>query len=204
MNIKMKYGHCVNCGAILTSEKCKYCDTVYIIEKDAPVSTCTQFYQEKLSFNGYKFIMEYDDCSLDIDIFAILLRRDKLQSCKDVIFYNNPKIDGIFLNERYGNEISVNLSELSYGVNRIVFGFSIYDAYKKCHNIGMIENGRLIIRDIFTNKDVIRFDNICEKGPFGSNYIFAELIRGDDDNWEISIVDNVLRGHDLNDVISYY
>lgn len=202
MNVKMKYGHCINCGAILSSKKCAYCDTIYIIENEAPITPHTQSYQERLPFNGYEFIMEHDS-NLDIDIFALLLKRDHLTSSEDVIFYNNPKSNGISLNERYGSKISINLPEISYGINKIVLGFSIYDAYNKHHCIGMIQNGKLTLRDAFTNKDIVCYENICEKNSLGCNYVFAELIR-ELDGWKVKMVDNVVKGYDLNDVLSYY
>lgn len=119
-----------------------------------------------VSNTNLKFYFRWDiknpECELDGSSF-MLDGRNKVISDDWFIFYGNPQSPDKSLNYRpyeegNGAEISINISTLNPNVQKIVMSVTIYEAFERNLNFGMIENVSVSIADSSKNTEIAHFD----------------------------------------------
>lgn len=126
--------------------------------------------------------------AFDLDITAFLLNaNNKITGANDVIYFNNPKGNGIKLNgdnrtgEGDGDDevISVQLSQISPSVQKIIFSVVIFQAREKGQTFGQVNNSYIRLVNKNNGSEVAKFQL---KNDFSTEtaVIFGELVRNDD------------------------
>ena len=126
--------------------------------------------------------------AFDLDITAFLLNaNNKITGANDVIYFNNPKGNGIKLNgdnrtgEGDGDDevISVQLSQISPSVQKIIFSVVIFQAREKGQTFGQVNNSYIRLVNKNNGSEVAKFQL---KNDFSTEtaVIFGELVRNGD------------------------
>lgn len=149
--------------------------------------------------------------SFDLDIAAFLLDANgKFNTVENVIFFNNMKGQGIFLNgdnrtgagEGDDERIDICLDQINPAVQKIVFVVSIFEAQAKRQTFGMVDNSFVRLLDADQNeKEICRF-NLKEDGSAATAVIFAELNR-EGQEWQFKAVGEG-KIADLNGILALY
>ncbi len=149
--------------------------------------------------------------SFDLDIAAFLLdKNDKFNTVDNVIFFNNKVSRGITLegDNRTGigsgddERISIDLSQISSEICKIVFVVTIDKAREKRQTFGMVDNSYVRLLDVENNeKEICKF-NLKENGSTATSIIFANLYR-DGSEWQFKALGEGMIA-DLNGVLALY
>jgi len=120
-------------------------------------------------------------CELDISSF-ILGENGKILSDEWFVFYGQPvSPDGNVKYITAGNSgddgiIEVNLARLNPKAQKIVFSVTIYEAFQKKLNFGMVRNVYTRMTDISSNKEILRFE-LTDCFPNVTAMVVGELYR---------------------------
>lgn len=146
----------------------------------------------------------------DLDISAFLLRsNNKVSSKNDVVFFNNKVAQGVQLNgdNRTGagdgddEIISVDLTKVDSGVQKILLSVTIFDAVNRRQTFGRVNNSYIRLVDKTNGKEVARFD-LKDNYATDTAVVFGELVRSDS-GWLFHAIGD---GHqaDLNQLLAYF
>ncbi len=110
----------------------------------------------------FRWNIKNPQCDLDGSAF-MLDGRNKVINDDWFIFYGNPQSPDSSLNYNAyengkGAEMSINISRLNPNVQKIVMSVTIYEAFERNLNFGMIENVSVSISDISKNTEIAHFD----------------------------------------------
>ncbi len=130
----------------------------------------------------------------DLDVFAFLLRNDKLsRDDRDIVYFGNKchssgaiASSGDNLTGKGDGDdetIAVDLSRIPKDCNRIVFGINIYQAKSKRQHFGYVKNAFMRVYDKTTGKQLCRF-NLTDDYDGMTYMICGELQRGPNDTWD--------------------
>lgn len=149
--------------------------------------------------------------SFDLDIAAFLLDANgKFNTVDNVIYFNNMKGQGIYLNgdnrtgagEGDDERIDICLDQINPSIQRIVFVVSIFEAQAKRQTFGMVDNSFVRLLDADQNeKEICRF-NLKEDGSAATAVIFAELYRQGQE-WQFKAIGEG-KIADLNGILALY
>lgn len=148
----------------------------------------------------------------DLDIAALMVgANNKVQRIPDdVIFFNNMRADGIYLegDNRTGagegddERIDIDLSQIRPDIQKIVFCVTIYDAQAKRQTFGMVDNSYVRLLDAENNeREICRF-NLKQDSSTVTAVIFAELFKEGMD-WRFKAIGEG-KIADLNGILSLY
>ena len=148
----------------------------------------------------------------DLDIAALMVgANNKVQRIPDdVIFFNNMRADGIYLegDNRTGagegddERIDIDLSQIRPDIQKIVFCVTIYEAQAKRQTFGMVDNSYVRLLDAENNeKEICRF-NLKQDSSTVTAVIFAELFKEGMD-WRFKAIGEG-KIADLNGILSLY
>lgn len=125
---------------------------------------------------------------IDCDAIALMLRNGKLVDKADVVFYNNLRHPSNCVIHQGDNltgqgdgddeQVLVFLQDLPAVYDKIVFAVTIYQAYERKQNFGLIKNAFIRIVDADTNRELCRF-NLSDDQTYAARtaMIFGELYR---------------------------
>lgn len=130
------------------------------------------------------------ECDLDGSAF-MLDSRNKVIDDNWFIFYGNPQSPDKSLNykaydEGNGGEISINISRLNPNVQKIVMSVTIYEAFERNLNFGMVSNVYVRIADSSGNTEIAYFD-IDECFSSITALVIGELYRYNNE-WKFNAV----------------
>ena len=146
----------------------------------------------------------------DLDVAALLCRNGRLVSGNDVVFFNNMNQPGVSLlgDNRTGagegddEVITVDLSSIDPGVNRIVFVVTIFEAMQRRQTFGMIGGSFIRLCDMENNdRELCRFE-LKDNFSTETAVIFAELVKNGSD-WDFKTIGDGKQG-DLNAIASMF
>lgn len=147
-----------------------------------------------ISNTNLKFYFRWDiknpECDLDGSSF-MLDGRNKVINDNWFIFYGNPQSPDKSLNYKAyeqgnGAEISINISRLNPDVQKIVMSVTIYEAFERNLNFGMIENVSVSIAESSKNIEIAHFDiDDCYSGI--TALVVGELYRYNNE-WKFNAV----------------
>lgn len=145
----------------------------------------------------------------DLDVAAFLLRGGKLTSTTDVIFFNNKKANGVFLDKdnRTGagdgddEKITLELSKIDSDITEIAFCVVIFDAVSKGQTFGHVKNARVRLVNMENNQELCNF-------PLNTDFstdtaiVFSKLKRNGAD-WDYDAIGEGKQA-DLNGLLAYF
>ena len=147
-----------------------------------------------ISNTNLRFYFRWDiknpECDLDGSSF-MLDGRNKVIDDNWFIFYGNPQspdksLDYKAYEQGNGAEISINISRLNPNVQKIVMSVTIYEAFERNLNFGMIENVSVSIAESSKNTEIAHFDiDDCYSGI--TALVVGELYRYNNE-WKFNAV----------------
>ena len=132
----------------------------------------------------------------DLDIIALLCNANgKITSAQDVVFFNHKEVPGIRLNgdnrtgagEGDDEVISLNLSQISPSVSKVVFAIAIFDADKKHQTFGMVDNSYVRLMDVASGERELCIYPLKENFSTETAVVVAELVR-DGADWQFHAI----------------
>ena len=148
-----------------------------------------------LGWDGPEKTGSYD---LDLDACVFLLdRNNRVRADNDFIFYNNTTSENGYVlhsgdspdgkGEGDNEIIDVQLDQLSYDIERLVFTISIHNAEERDQNFKDIHGGfiRVVNRD--TGDELVRFP-LSRENFETQAFKFAALVRNDTGGWDFELL----------------
>jgi tellurium resistance protein TerD len=144
-----------------------------------------------------------DGAAFDLDGVVFLLNQSgKVRSDADFIFYNNLKsADGSIVHsgdnrtgEGEGDDesVSIDLSKVPAGVERVILGVTIHDGDVRRQNFGMIAKAFVRCVNGANNSEIARYD-LSEDSSTETAMIFGEVYRNGAD-WKFRAVGQGFNG----------
>ena len=138
-----------------------------------------------------------DGQEFDLDAVVFLCGSNgKVRSNADFIFYNQAQsADGSVIHQgdnRSGigdgddEVISVQISNMSTDIEKVVFAVTIHDADSRRQNFGMVSNAYVRVVNASDGKEIARYD-LSEDSSLETAMIFAELYRKNDE-WKFRAI----------------
>lgn len=165
---------------------------------------------KKVDFCGGWDVAE-SGADFDLDLGAYLLNANgKITGAQDVVFFNHMEVSGVRLNgdnrtgagEGDDEVISLDLSQISQSVSRIVFAITIFDAENRRQSFGMVNNSYVRLLDVeHGEKELCRYE-LKEDFSTETAVIVAELIR-DGSEWQFHAIGEGKRA-DFNGIAGLY
>ena len=165
---------------------------------------------KKVNFCGGWDVAEIGT-DFDLDLGAYLLNANgKITGGQDVVFFNHMEVQGVRLNgdnrtgagEGDDEVISLDLSQVSPSVSRIVFVITIFDAVNRRQTFGMVNNSYVRLVDTeHGEKELCRYE-LKENFSSETAVIAAELIR-DGSEWQFHTIGEGRRA-DFNGIAALY
>lgn len=165
---------------------------------------------KKVDFCGGWDVAE-SGADFDLDLGAYLLNvNGKITGAQDVVFFNHMEVSGVRLNgdnrtgagEGDDEVISLDLSQISQSVSRIVFAITIFDAVNRKQSFGMVNNSYVRLLDVeHGEKELCRYE-LKEDFSTETAVIVAELIR-DGSEWQFHAIGEGKRA-DFNGIAGLY
>lgn len=124
--------------------------------------------------------------NIDCDASALVCANGKIQSTKDVVFYNNlthpsgavqhmgDNLTGA--GEGDDEQIVIDLERMPQEYDRVVMAVTIYQARERNQHFGMIQNSFIRLVDARNNQEICRY-NLTEKYDQATAVIFGEVYR---------------------------
>ncbi len=124
--------------------------------------------------------------SIDCDASALVCVDGKIQSTKDVVFYNNlthpsgavqhmgDNLTGA--GEGDDEQIVIDLDRLPETYDRVVMAVTIYQARQRGQHFGMIQNSFIRLMDARNNQEICRY-NLTEQYNQATAVVFGEVYR---------------------------
>lgn len=146
----------------------------------------------------------------DLDLSAFFYINDKITNGNQILFFNNPKVEGGYLpkDNRDGSgsgddeTISFNLEKVPSNVNRIRLFFNIYDAKAQNKTFAGVQNAYVrILNDDNNKSEEVKF-NLTQDYSMFNTVLVGDLVRNSN-GWELQTIGEGLIG-DLNDVLQKY
>ena len=131
---------------------------------------------------------KYDGGSdFDLDAAAFILNKDgKVGNEKDFVFYNNSNgANGAVIhkgdNKTGAGEgddeiVSIDLSNLSSDIDKIVFSVTIHEGETRKQNFGQVSNAYIRVKNQDTNVEIVRFD-LGEDFSIETAVVFGEVYK---------------------------
>ncbi len=148
--------------------------------------------------------------SIDCDVSAILLTNGKLMDKADVINYSNPKHRSRTIEHMGDNttsveddeEIVVDLAKVPAEYDRIVIVVNIYQALRRGHHLGLMENAFIRLVDANNNIEFCKF-NLTDNYSDMSALILGEVYR-EEAGWKFNAIGEGINASDLEDITSRF
>ncbi len=124
--------------------------------------------------------------AIDCDASALVCVDGKIQSTKDVVFYNNlthpsgavqhmgDNLTGA--GEGDDEQIVIDLDRLPENYDRVIMAVTIYQARERGQHFGMIQNSFIRLVDARNNQEICRY-NLTEQYDQATAVIFGEVYR---------------------------
>lgn len=124
--------------------------------------------------------------NIDCDASALVCANGKIQSTKDVVFYNNlthpsgavqhmgDNLTGA--GEGDDEQIIIDLDRMPEDYDRVVMAVTIYQARERNQHFGMIQNSFIRLVDARNNQEICRY-NLNEQYNQATAVIFGEVYR---------------------------
>ncbi len=124
--------------------------------------------------------------SIDCDASALVCVDGKIQSNKDVVFYNNlthpsgavqhmgDNLTGA--GEGDDEQIVIDLDRLPENYDRVIMAVTIYQARERNQHFGMIQNSFIRLVDARNNQEICRY-NLTEQYDQATAVVFGEVYR---------------------------
>ena len=147
----------------------------------------------------------------DLDIMALLCGPNgKITSGQDVVFFNHKEVPGVRLNgdnrtgagEGDDEVISLDLSQISPSVSKIVFAIIIYDGANRRQTFGMVNNSYVRLMDVSNGDKELCIYPLKEQYSTETAVVVAELVR-DGSEWNFKALGEGKQA-DINGIASLY
>lgn len=147
----------------------------------------------------------------DLDVSALCLGDNgKISSAADVIYFNHRDVPGIHLSEDNttgdgdGDDetIEFELDAISSECKEIAIVVNIYDAVARKQTFGMIDNSRIRLIDMDTNKEICRF-SLKDDYASSTGIIVAKLSRKSG-SWTFVTIGEGKVANDLNAILQMF
>lgn len=150
--------------------------------------------------------------AIDCDASAILCVNGRLESPKDVVYFNNlthksgaVKHMGDNLTgagEGDDEQIVVELDKLPSQYDKIIVVVNIYQAQQRKQHFGMIENSFIRIVDARNNQELCRY-NLSERYDNMTAMIFGEIYRHEGE-WKFNAIGQATQDNGLSELINRF
>jgi len=155
---------------------------------------------------GWEAPTEKDGYPVDIDASAFLLNRDnRVRRDTDFIFYNNLETDNGVIRHKGDNTtgekkdaaadaevIEIDLEQVGFDVDRIVFSVTIHNAADRQQNFGVIKNAYMRVVNSDTQQEIARYD-LTEDASADNAMVFGEMVR-DGLGWKFKAIGQGSKG----------
>ncbi len=164
------------------------------LQRGQKIKLCDSNSDSKLKF-CFGWDIKNPECDLDGSAF-MLDSRNKVISEDWFIFYGNPKSpDNSLYYKAYDNgdgaEINIDISGIKANVQKIVMSVTIYEAFERNLNFGMIKNVYVSISESSKNIEIAHFD-ITECFSGITALVIGELYRYNNE-WKFNAVGSGVR-----------
>ncbi len=149
-------------------------------------------------------VNKYDGgAAFDLDASAFLLDANgKLQSNRDIVFYNNLKHSSGAVQHMGDNltgegegddeQIRIDLSKIPSDISKVTFTVTIYEAAERKQNFGQVSNAFVRIADESNGRELIRYD-LGEDFSVETAVIVGEIYRNAGE-WKFSAIGSGFKG----------
>lgn len=165
-----------------------------MLQRGQKIKLCNINSGSKLKF-CFGWDIKNPECDLDGSAF-MLDGRNKVISEDWFIFYGNPKSPDNSLHYKvydngHGAEINIDTSRIKADVQKIVMSVTIYEAFERNLNFGMIKNVYVSISESSKNIEIAHFD-ITECFSSITALVIGELYRYNNE-WKFNAVGSGVR-----------
>lgn len=151
--------------------------------------------------------------NVDCDASVFMLGKgDLLENSSDVIYFGNLKSENGSVQHTGDNltgdgggddeQIYIDLQNIPFRIQKLVFVVHIYDCVKRKQHFGMIRNAYIRIVNPENRKNLIHY-NLSDDYSGKTCLIVAEIYR-EEDEWEFAAIGKGINAADLWDVIRYF
>lgn len=154
--------------------------------------------------------------TMDLDAWAVRLLDDNtMKRENDLIAYFNKDIsdgsihhhgdDLVGGKEGDCEQIDVTLSKMPSEYTKVLLGVTIYSAKSKHQNFSKVRDAFIRIVNADTNDEMCRYDAVISKDfPDSTSFIFGELVRNRDGEWEFNAIGNGVDYGSISDTVKKY
>lgn len=152
--------------------------------------------------------------TIDCDAGAFLLRKGKLVSEADIVYFGNKNHSSRAVNHMGDNltgdgdgddeQIVINLDKLDNDYTNIILFVNIYSAKSKRQNFGQIKNSYIRLVNAETNTEVCRYD-ISKSREYedATAVVFGKLVRNNNE-WEFEALGVASKADNISDIARGY
>lgn len=150
--------------------------------------------------------------NIDCDASALVCKNGKIESTKDVVFYNNlthpsgaVKHMGDNLTgagEGDDEQIVIDLDRLPEDYDRVIMAVTIYQARQRNQHFGMIQNSFIRLVDARNNQEICRY-NLTEQYDQATAVIFGEVYRHNGE-WKFNAMGQPTQDGGIADLVEHF
>lgn len=150
----------------------------------------------------------------DLDASVLCLdKNDKLKGNSNVVYFGNLSHESGAITHLGDNltgegegddeQILVDLPNIPSDINKLVFVVNIYEAMKRKHDFGQVENAFVRLVDVSNNQEIARYTLSGNEYQGKTSMILAEVYRHNDE-WKMAAVGTGLELDGLQEVVNHY
>ncbi|MDR9404263.1 MAG: TerD family protein [Halothece sp. Uz-M2-17] len=151
----------------------------------------------------------------DLDASVLCLdENEKLKGNSNVIYFGNLSHQSGAITHLGDNltgagegddeQIIVDLPKIPQEIAKLIFVVNIYDAVKRKHDFGQVENAFVRLVNLENNQEIARYTLSGNDYQGKTSMILAEVYRHDNDEWKMAAVGNGVELNGLQEVVNHY
>lgn len=158
------------------------------------------------------FLGMFKGSNMDLDASVFVLRGDRIENRKDVIYFGNLKSKDGSIKHTGDNltgdgngddeQILVSLKDISPDVNRLVFVINIFHCRERKQDFGMVQNAYIRVVDNSNGTELVRY-NLSEDYSGKTAMIIGEVYRNGSE-WNFAAIGEGTSDTGINDMIQRY
>lgn len=154
--------------------------------------------------------------TMDLDAWAIrVLDTNKVKTNEDLVAYFNKDTTDHSIHHHGDDltggkagdceQIDINLVVIPSEYKKIILGVTIYNAEGKNQTFAKVRDAFIRIFDTYSGNEICRYDaEISKDYPDSTSFIFGELVRNKDNEWEFNAIGNGQRAGKIIDCLKSY
>lgn len=162
--------------------------------------------------SGFFSLLFGEQTQVDCDSSAIMLKKGKLASNNDVVYYGNLRHNSKSIIHSGDNltgegsgddeQLIVELSKIPNEYDRVVFVTNIFKAKKRNQHFGLLKNAYIRVVNSDNNNEICKY-KLTENYDGKTAMIFGEIVK-ENEEWKFNAIGEATSDDDLSSIIKRY